>query len=298
MGLKEKEHDFINEKIIDYEKRWLDKYTNCESYNSITQEEAQKVVNELYEIFNFKKPKVILLDSPLACLNFYNENNKPSYGYEAGCYYNKIRNGIIDILINFNKTAKYKGSSSFEKDIAKENYFQRYFLPRISSEIFIKLTYHRRLGNSLFNIIFDHVSEFFDLNEHFFYLEENLVSLDKDLERKIKIIKKYAELFFSFTYSEKYCIVSKFPSFVSLNDENEHHNLSDYAVKFADGYGLHFFHNRFIEPELFNKLINKQYTFEDWSKESDGNIKEIALDFYNEKFGDKFANNFLMGNIN
>ena len=55
---------------------------------------------------------------------------------------------------------------------------------------------------------------------------------------------------------ENFCIVSKYPSFISRNSENELHNLSGYAISFDDGYGQHYINGRFLNAEIFQQIIS------------------------------------------
>lgn len=92
---------------------------------------------------------------------------------------------------------------------------------------------------------------------------------------------------------EDYCIVSKYPCFISRDEENNLHNLDRSAISFVDGYEQHYYRGIFITPELFDKLINKTYTFEDFTKEENEETKSLVLAFYEDKFGGEFLFRFL-----
>ena len=52
-----------------------------------------------------------------------------------------------------------------------------------------------------------------------------------------------------------------------------------------------------ISKDLFEKLSNKDYTFDDFIKEENEEIKSAALSFYQQKFGDEFLFEFLSKNL-
>jgi hypothetical protein len=92
---------------------------------------------------------------------------------------------------------------------------------------------------------------------------------------------------------DKICIVSRYPSNITRNNLNQLHNIYDAAIRFNDGYGQHYFNGIYIDPELFYKLINKKYTFQEWTKEHNEEVKNLVLAFYEEKFGGEFVFKFL-----
>ena len=96
---------------------------------------------------------------------------------------------------------------------------------------------------------------------------------------------------------ENFCIVSKYPSFISRNSENELHNLSGYAISFDDGYGQHYINGRFLNAEIFQQIIEEKYSFEDFIKEPNEETKSTILSLIKEKFGDEKLFRFISSNL-
>ena len=114
---------------------------------------------------------------------------------------------------------------------------------------------------------------------------------------KINQIINFSESSFMSIQLDRLCIVSKFPSKIHRNSFNDLHNINEAAISFADGYQQHYFNGIFVEESLFKNLINKEYSFDDWTKEENEEIKSLVLAFYEEKFGGEFVYRFLSQNL-
>lgn len=153
---------------------------------------------------------------------------------------------------------------------------------------------------SNYNEIDEHMSIGFYFNftdicwQPFFDFVINELGLLSDSDKKM--FNQMVDFATKCSYSVQYkdvCIVSKYPSEISRDDAGRLHNLNDYAMKYEDGYGQGYFHGRYIEPQVFNALKNGEYSFEEWTKEPNEEIKSMVLVFYNEKFGGEFTYRFL-----
>ena len=96
---------------------------------------------------------------------------------------------------------------------------------------------------------------------------------------------------------EGLCIVSEFPNKLLRNNEGQLHSISESAISFRDGYEQHCFNGIFIKPELFYKLINKEYSFDEFTKEDNEEVKSLVLAFYEEKFGGEFVYRFISDHL-
>jgi len=92
---------------------------------------------------------------------------------------------------------------------------------------------------------------------------------------------------------EGFCIVSKFPNFISRDSEDRLNNINTSAISFADGYEQFYVSGRFLEKELFNKILEKKYTFQDFTKEQNEEVKSASLSLMQQKFGDEYLFRFL-----
>ena len=111
--------------------------------------------------------------------------------------------------------------------------------------------------------------------------------------KELNDIISFVESSFMSIQFEELCIVSKFPCKILRNSNNDLHSVTESSISFADGYEQHYFNGIYIKPELFNSLINRTYSFEDWSLERNEETKSLVLAFYEEKFGGEFVFKFL-----
>jgi hypothetical protein len=52
---------------------------------------------------------------------------------------------------------------------------------------------------------------------------------------------------------DKVCFVSRMPTRLTRNAQNQLHNTETYAIEFKDGYGQHYIHGIYFKPEDFEK---------------------------------------------
>ena len=124
----------------------------------------------------------------------------------------------------------------------------------------------------------------------YFLLNTNIIDNYKE---KLNLLISFVEHSFMSIQLEEICIVSKYPNKIIRNNNNLLHNINESAISFADGYEQHYFNGIYLTPELFESLCNKTYTFEQWSLETNEEIKSLVLAFYEEKFGGEFIFRFL-----
>jgi hypothetical protein len=88
------------------------------------------------------------------------------------------------------------------------------------------------------------------------------------------------------------CVACSLPKVIQ-DAENMLHSTEKAAVIFNDGFSMHFIHGVFITPELFEILKNGTYSFEDWVKEENEEIKSACLSFIEETKGSEALYRFL-----
>ena len=91
---------------------------------------------------------------------------------------------------------------------------------------------------------------------------------------------------------DKFVFTSKNGKYVRNND-GQLHNLNGKAVEFADGWGFYSIKGRRIPKEMFDKLYSNTYTFDDWTKENNEELKSAALVYIEEKYGQEALYDFL-----
>jgi len=128
----------------------------------------------------------------------------------------------------------------------------------------------------------------------FFNKETNIL---EDFTYQLSNINFFVESSFMSIQLNGLCIVSNYPSLIKRNQNNNLHNLDGFAVEFADGYGQCYIDGRFLNTEIFKKVINNQYTLEDFIKESNEETKSTILNLIREKFGEEQLFRFLSQNL-
>lgn len=220
-------------KLPVYRDIYLDKFFN--NQHVTTQEECEEYFEFFYKEFTDikEKPKVILLDSPMALLiektridNEINGTNNP-VTFEPICY----------------------NASAFNNWISFYDFFDKEVLTFEKSELFNK---YRKI---------------LDMN-----------------------------IFWSLTY-DTHVFVSRNAIEYKRNRNFELHNVDGAAVTFRDGFKLYFINGVGIKEELFNKLLNKKYTFEDFTLEKNEEIKAAVLVFFEEKWGSAYMFDFISKNL-
>ena len=103
---------------------------------------------------------------------------------------------------------------------------------------------------------------------------------------------------YSAIFSELICVVSKYPKHVSKNQENDLHNITTSAVEWGYStdltkWGCFYVNGRNISPTLFNKVINKQFTFNDFKKLTNEDEKACVLTVIKENEGNEGLMHFL-----
>jgi len=92
------------------------------------------------------------------------------------------------------------------------------------------------------------------------------------------------------------CIYCPLPSKIKRSQDFLH-SVDGVAIEWNDGYKLNFVRGVYLKPELFKKLSNKEYTFEDFTKEKNEETKNAIMVFMEEKFGGEYLFDFLSKNL-
>jgi hypothetical protein len=213
-----------------YRENWLNKIFKYELFNSMTQEATEIAAKKLYKFCGFEEPKVLLLDSPMACQETL---HKLKHGDNAA-----------NVPIAFEPFGSYVNYTDFGW------------------------------------------VAFYD-----FFINECGVLLE--FKDQIEMMKEFLNNGFTQIQMDEYCLVSKYPNFISRDADKNLHNIERSAISFVDGYEQHYFRGIYMTSELFDKLINKQYTFEEFTQETNEETKSLVLAFYEEKFGGEFLFRFL-----
>jgi len=92
------------------------------------------------------------------------------------------------------------------------------------------------------------------------------------------------------------CVVCSMPKVIQ-DAENRLHSVSKPAVIFKDGFSMNYIHGVFIKDDMWSKLQDGTYSFEDWLKEENEEVKTACLAFMDEKHGSEYVYRFLSEHI-
>ena len=133
----------------------------------------------------------------------------------------------------------------------------------------------------------------------FIRLEFNLeLTVNDDFQEGFRLQRQSG--IYSAIFSDAVCVVCKYPKSVSQEPEQFRlNNVENPAVIWGgdSNFDCYYVNGLNISKDLFNKLSKKEYTFDDFVKEENEEIKSAALSFYQQKFGDEFLFEFLSKNL-
>lgn len=94
---------------------------------------------------------------------------------------------------------------------------------------------------------------------------------------------------------ENYVFVSRNAVKYVRDNQKKLHSVYEPAVQFGGEmkYHLYFVHGVGINRDLFKKLVDKTYTFQDWIQESNEEVKSAILSFFEERWGSEYLYRFL-----
>ena len=108
-----------------------------------------------------------------------------------------------------------------------------------------------------------------------------------DNVRKANVAKAY--------FTRGVCLALRMPKKIIRNNQFLH-SVDEGAIQY-NNLNMYYINGVRLTEELFNKLSNKKYTFEEWIKETNEEVKAAVLSFYTEKFGNEYTYRFLSKNL-
>lgn len=76
------------------------------------------------------------------------------------------------------------------------------------------------------------------------------------------------------------------------------HDVNQPSLRFSDGSGIYMIHGRTLSKKDFEAVQNKTYTFEDFTKETNEEIKNAILAMMDELYGSEHVFHFMAENLN
>ena len=279
--------------------KWLSKIFNYELHDSITTESVVENMKKLYKFCGLKEPMVLLVDSPIACQIASKNQVKDQVWNQVGNQVkdqveNQVRGQVWNQVRN---QVKGKVSSQVKNQVRDQVWNQ------VGDQVRgqVREQVENQVGNQVWNQVkimeftqfssYINYSDFGWLSYYEFFLENT--DILKNFSEQLNDVISFVNNSFMSIQLDGLCIVSKYPNFIARNSLNNLHSITRSAISFDDGYEQHYFNGAYVSPDLFSRLINKEVTFEDWSKEKNEETKSLILAFYEEKFGGEFVYRFL-----
>lgn len=254
-------------KIPIYAEKWKSKLNDLPIYSK---EEIIEANQKLYEFCGLKQPEVIVVGSPIGCQLAANLSNVRA----------NVLNNVVDNVLNNVRNNVSNNVWANVRDNVRDNVGDN--VRENVRENNLKFYDFCQYGD---------ISDFGWLSFYDFFLNE--CGLISDFREKLELISNASTCSFMSIQLDGLCIVSKFPTKIKRNNAGQLHSLDESAISFVDSYEQHYFNGIYIKPELFSKLINKEYLFEDFTKEENEETKSLILAFYEEKFGGEFVYRFI-----
>jgi hypothetical protein len=164
----------------------------------------------------------------------------------------------------------------------------------IEAQITIHTLKHGK-GADLSTLVVEPLCSYGDINDYGWvafheYFTKIGVNNSENFNQFASLVKSN---YYSMIQMEKVCVVIRNPEHILLDVEKRMNSVTDYAIKFKDGTGMNFVNGFYLSDELFNRLKNKEYVFDDFSKETNEEVKSACIAFMQQAFGDLYLFDFL-----
>jgi len=154
------------------------------------------------------------------------------------------------------------------------------------------------VGDSVWDS-FNEYSSYIDLSNYgwvsFYDFFEKIKILDNFKFKQYKKIIK-SGVFNAYEY-ENIVFAIQPPVYISRDNTGRLHSVEGSSVKFRDESEYFYIHGVAIKEDLYRKLLNNEYSFDDFLKERNEEIKAASLSFIEEKHGSEALFRFISSNL-
>lgn len=119
---------------------------------------------------------------------------------------------------------------------------------------------------------------------HYDYFDKHLGIVDNEYLADVIFA---SERTFMSIQLEEVCIVSRYPEFISRNENDDLHNTSQEAIRFRDGYKQYYVNGRFIEAETFEKITSPQSAREVFEDSDNADVQAIISTIVLDRWGNE-----------
>jgi len=285
---------------------WLELCNSCPELN---EKESVKLVEWMYKISGLKKPVIVFLDSPIACqigceyalkLMHMKENQ---VGNQVG---NQVRSQVRSQV--WSQVGNQVGNqvwsqvrsqvwNQVESQVENQvgNQVESQVWNQVESQVWSQVENQVRsqvwsqVGNQVRNQVENMKMEYktfswrgsiFDYGWLSFYkaFEDFGIVKHKDFKKFYTMVKK--SHIFMMIQLDGLCVVSRFPEHIK-RDSDDGSMSSDQvpALKFKDGYEMHYLDGVYFEKETWEKVISKEMSLSEIMKIDISDQRTIALKY-------------------
>jgi hypothetical protein len=226
------------QKMFNVRDEWLNKF--FKHNNFFDEDEARKGVEWLYDFCGFKKPKVIIMSSPLGCQLIANILNDKGVLQEVGQKVGQKLGQEVGQKVGqkLGQEVRQKVGQEVGQEVRKE----------VGQKVGRKFYEFAWYGN-----IWDYGwCAFYD-----FFMRIGAIGKNKDF---IEFVKLLDSGIYDMIQFENVCIVSKKPIKI-LRQGVKLHSEKEPAIQFRDGYSQYYLHGISFDKELWSKIVGGKLTF-------------------------------------
>ena len=315
----------IQAKIPEYQKRAVEGVFDGKRYRDFDIEKAKLAIKWNYEKCGYKMPFVIVTENPLEqqivfnllnselyadyrkliCLahkSSLSDNHKfdsqldsqmrsQLYSQLVSQLYSQLRSQLVSQL---DSQLDSQMRSQLYSQLVSQLYSQ--LRSQLKSQLVSQLDSQLKKYNNSYIYTLDIYSDCFYAWFKFIKEEFNLpLSVENDFEECFKLQRESGV--YSCIFSEQVAVVCKYPKKVyQQSNDFRLHNTETQAVEWGNLFGIelncYYVKGRNIPKELFEKLKSDNYTFEDFAKEQDEEIKSACIAFMEETKGADYLVSF------
>ncbi len=265
---------------------WLDYIFSCK--NQVNRESASIGIEWLYNLAGFERPIMIFLDSPMACqyavayLKALVETLPPSGGRFLDQVWSQVGSQVgSQVWSQVWSQVRSQVESQVESQVWSQ--VESQVGSQVGSQ---KLSYESFCS-------YGSVADYGWVSWLDFFQQIGVHNHEGFQQFKNVLLSGVYDMI----HLNGFCIVSGLPSELHRDNIDRLHSVNGPSVKFRDGYSQSFIHGVYIEPELFERLLSKEYTFNDWVKEENEEIKSAVLSFMEEKWGSEYLFRFISDHL-
>jgi hypothetical protein len=251
----------IRENIQKYKDLCINDLYSGKEYSNFDRKKTTEYIEKIYSIIKRDKPVIIIANNP-------NDYKKKF----AMLQNEKVQEIVYKIYLKKNN----KGNDQINLDVLK-NIDINYDIETKSHYLFLCSTYHR-----VYLMWYKFIQDEFKIS----HKNEEILNWLYD-NSKNNISRCY--------FTQTYVLVLRMPKYIRRNKIG-FHSIDSPAIEW-ENYGMYYINGRKLPENIFKKIINKEYTFDEFIQLKNEDIKASIISLITEKFGDNELMKFLDAKI-